>query len=357
VRKQRQKGIAVKRLMIFLLALIVCKEGYSFSNWGLGFSQNPVATVVEWWFKSLMLTTNTEKRDPEPNPMVTDFSQSNGNHDPKITNPEWDVNTCQKIAKLIKKENIEELRKFINTTNVNQRHTSGQTWLFYAVGHGKEYTDKVVKFFIELGADVNLEDDAGNIPLQYVNTCWKTRCLLDHTTNTNLMRGFRTAVRSEDICRVELFVQYGTPIDKTIFEQVMFIKDIEAMTEILTYLFIKDGNKTNLNTYDKHDDPLLNNAVQFASKHDRPSAQAMAKILIMNPVIDVNTKGFGGYTPLHWAAERNNEELFRLLLMGGANINEKNNDGLTPLDLASKNYHYGLFYAAKKLGAKRASEL
>lgn len=50
--------------------------------------------------------------------------------------------------------------------------------------------------------------------------------------------------------------------------------------------------------------------------------------------LDVNLTQEGGKTPLHWAAEKGNGTIVRLLLDNGADINAQTDDGNSPLSLA-----------------------
>lgn len=49
---------------------------------------------------------------------------------------------------------------------------------------------------------------------------------------------------------------------------------------------------------------------------------------------NVNEKDKRGHTPLHWAAMKNEIKMAELLIAGGANMNAVNNNGRTPLDSA-----------------------
>ena len=54
---------------------------------------------------------------------------------------------------------------------------------------------------------------------------------------------------------------------------------------------------------------------------------------------DVNAAAASGYTPLHVAAARGNEELVRLLVASGARTGATMDDGKTPADLARDRGH------------------
>jgi len=50
---------------------------------------------------------------------------------------------------------------------------------------------------------------------------------------------------------------------------------------------------------------------------------------------DVNEKGVGGATALHWAASYGSKEIAELLISKGANVNGQADGGITPLELNS----------------------
>jgi ankyrin repeat protein len=50
--------------------------------------------------------------------------------------------------------------------------------------------------------------------------------------------------------------------------------------------------------------------------------------------VDVNAKGYRGFTPLHYEARNGHKEIAELLIAKGANVNVKDDAGETPLDLA-----------------------
>ncbi|RJX25366.1 MAG: ankyrin repeat domain-containing protein, partial [Desulfurivibrio sp.] len=54
---------------------------------------------------------------------------------------------------------------------------------------------------------------------------------------------------------------------------------------------------------------------------------------------DVNVKNEDGLTPLNWTSQNGHAEVVKLLLAAGAEVNARDKDGGTPLFWASKNGH------------------
>ena len=75
--------------------------------------------------------------------------------------------------------------------------------------------------------------------------------------------------------------------------------------------------------------------LHFASSNDSISIE-IAKLLIEKGA-DVEVKSDSwGFTPLHYASRDNHIEAAKLLIDKGADVGAKNEDGITPLDLASE---------------------
>ena len=69
--------------------------------------------------------------------------------------------------------------------------------------------------------------------------------------------------------------------------------------------------------------------MMFAVKKDN---MAVLNYLLQDESSDVNAKGPGGNTALHYACSNGNLEAAKLLCWkGGADINRQSNDGWTPL--------------------------
>lgn len=72
---------------------------------------------------------------------------------------------------------------------------------------------------------------------------------------------------------------------------------------------------------------------------------------------DVNTPQQDGTTALHWAVERNHEEMVTLLVGAGANANAANSFGVTPLSLACRNGDATIVSILLRSGANPATAL
>jgi uncharacterized protein len=68
-----------------------------------------------------------------------------------------------------------------------------------------------------------------------------------------------------------------------------------------------------------------------------------------------NVLDASGNTPMHWAAEYDNEPVIRLLMEfgGSLSLNTKNDGGLTPLQAAKQNRSKKAVRTLRKLRSKR----
>jgi len=66
--------------------------------------------------------------------------------------------------------------------------------------------------------------------------------------------------------------------------------------------------------------------------NDQEWAKRFSELLLENENIDINLPNNKGETALHWAAQKNNNEIVYLLISKGSEINARDNKGKTPRD-------------------------
>ena len=82
----------------------------------------------------------------------------------------------------------------------------------------------------------------------------------------------------------------------------------------------------------------------------------IAELLIAEGA-DVTAKGENGHSALHWAALNGNKEIAQLLIANGADVNAKDDEGDTPLDWAIRLKHPETADLLRKHGGKTGEEL
>ena len=87
-----------------------------------------------------------------------------------------------------------------------------------------------------------------------------------------------------------------------------------------------------------------NNSMRVCPLHSAVAHHNFAVSLQIADVLlkhgaDVNASQSGGWTPLHEAASRGDNDMVKLLIQYGADKQVRNEDGITPLDMAQKGGH------------------
>jgi len=86
------------------------------------------------------------------------------------------------------------------------------------------------------------------------------------------------------------------------------------------------------------------------------ATEEIAELLIVEGA-DVNQKDYCESTPLHSASTLGHKEVAELLIAKGAEVNAKEDDGRTPLDWAIEHNHPKTADLLRKHGGKTAKEL
>lgn len=177
-----------------------------------------------------------------------------------------------------------------------------RTALTSAVRPGNE---KLIRWLLERGADVNEPDPRGELPL-------REACCFRHVEQARILLEWGADVNQVD-------GRGHTPLCEA----------VENGWETMFEFLVEHG--ADLNRSDAHGStPLLLAA-------SRPLLYAK---LLLDHGANVNTCGTGrhwwpgGYAPLHMAAAQGDKDVVRLLLAHGANVDARTGDGRTPREIA-----------------------
>ncbi|MCL2347882.1 MAG: ankyrin repeat domain-containing protein [Planctomycetaceae bacterium] len=225
--------------------------------------------------------------------------------------------TVQDVRHFIEKEGVD-----INAREPDLVGSSRCTILHIAVIYTKfdpDVVSDIVKYLIENGADVNLEDKDHQIPLHSA---------IQHDSN---------------LATIKYLVAKGSDVKaENIHGMTPLRWAIEAKMnlEIIKFLVSQEAD---INVKNKFGHTLLHTAINAVisagnpSDNDRESDLEIARFLVSKGA-DINAKAVTGQTPLHFVIERGGYSEFpntiNFLLSQGADINAKDMNGQTILHIA-----------------------
>ncbi|VDN81800.1 unnamed protein product [Brugia pahangi] len=222
---------------------------------------------------------------------------------------------------------LEEVQTLLNDgANINTSTVDGLTALHQAVIDGKP---KMVQFLVEHGANVNAQDNEGWTPLHAAACCGNIDLVEYLCTEgadlsvTNSDKELAVDLAEEDDCRLALEEEHQrqgiNPDECRNRELAIMRRDAEQ--------WLKDG--------EMHDHP-----------HSRTGATALHVAaakgyndvirLLLKAGADVNCRDRDGWTPLHAAAHWAEHEAVTILIQNGASFSELTNNGETVLNVADK---------------------
>jgi cytohesin len=240
--------------------------------------------------------------------------------------------------------NSERVANFLiaHTANINliinkQGATPFHTILYYTQGYVNK---KIAELLIAKGADVNARDKHGNTVLQWAviynkikqNDVQKTRIIIDF-------------LLSKDADVNAKGMGGNTPLHLT---------NSKEIAELLIANGADVNAKNNQGYY-----PLDMVIPRWKKDFTEPNRQLdeMVELLILKGA-NVNTvykepySASGGDTPLHRTIKQGQNSLSELLVSRGANINAKNDMGVTPLDIASSSGNRAMSVLLRSRGAQ-----
>eukprot|EP01101_Sappina_pedata_P013178 TRINITY_DN945_c0_g1_i1.p1 TRINITY_DN945_c0_g1~~TRINITY_DN945_c0_g1_i1.p1 ORF type:complete len:1327 (+),score=669.54 TRINITY_DN945_c0_g1_i1:127-4107(+) len=162
-----------------------------------------------------------------------------------------------------------------------------------------------LKLLIEAGANVNVEDKDGAMPLHH-------------------------AAYAGNLKIVKILLKSGAKINAKDDESNTPLHNaaLGGHVKVVDYLLSKGAAIDELD--EQNGTPLLNSC---------SNGHAPVVDLLIKKAAKLNTADINGTTPLHFACYYGHEEVVRLLLKAGCKVELIDNDGATPLHLAATNGH------------------
>lgn len=231
-----------------------------------------------------------------------------------------------------------------NGAAANQSDIFGNTALLRSV-ETKESDCEIVRSLIEHGASVTQSNADGTSPLDTVaetDDSRKAEILLAAMASTAECRdtvksALRLAIGTGSFETARVLIQFAVNFHPGVLKEADAMEIAISRADLRMIDFLLDseeaGGEISVNSRSGHQ---LYSFLHWAIVKRRNN---VLEHLLQKPNIFVDIRDVNGATPLHRAAFTLNAEAATAMLKARANVNARNEDGLTPLSLATQRGH------------------
>lgn len=230
---------------------------------------------------------------------------------------------------------ISEVKKFLKegSVDVNWVSYTHDCCPIHVASQGKP---EIVKMLLDAGAQVNVKDNRGNLPLHHAamkghSAIIKTLMEAGSEINVQEKNGWSPLHCAAYWCHpeaVEVLIEHGCDISllnkdqrSALHETCRSPEQDEAKLGKIARILINKGSDINIKSSDEGEADFT--PLMFSAYHGHPD---VAKALL-DAKCDIHAVGTNGWTALHWATDRDHQELVYLLLEAGADPTIKGERG------------------------------
>lgn len=241
------------------------------------------------------------------------------------------------VLQAIEKKDLSTIQSYVKEGFDVNADLGAATMLTTAVSHD---ADKIARYLIEQGADMNKKDNLGKTPVEiaihYANLATLTTLIeMKADMNTLNQEGnlpLHIAAKNAKIKIIDMIAPHTKDLNLLNKEDrtpLMIAAENGYPTTALALIHSgADVNKKNSQGQ---------TALMLASKGNN----AYTLNFILKQTLEIDETDNHGWSALHYAADSGNSTSAQVLLSQGANANKHaHRDGATPLILAIKNGHY-----------------
>lgn len=246
----------------------------------------------------------------------------------------------------------EEVQRLLETgTDVNAKNRQG---LPPVIAAAKKGNGEVLKLLVDSGADPNVEDNNGLTPLMWAadrGHLETARILLENGADVNAVTEYgatalKKAIESPERALVKLLLDHGAEANASLRDgSTPLMWAAIAGQASLAKLLLERGADVDAKADDGATALMLaavmhsSEVVELLKAHNATVTLPIAAMLgdqkavarLIDAGADVNERDRQGWTPLMYSARNGHADLVRLLLNNGADVNLKDSNGGTAL--------------------------